>query len=171
MKNKKFSLIALFLILSAFRIAMIFTAPPEAASLPDPNQLGYTGLLKNSIIQLLFCISFIIMLGGFSYVLSILPKEKHTTSSNIEQLIFVLIAGLTCIAASILWINWTYIHLEFRNLISMLMYESYNPLSAPHMSYYQWKYSINPAKLTVSLLIVPVLLPLLYYQLKIRKQK
>ncbi|CBJ12249.1 hypothetical protein LLO_1871 [Legionella longbeachae NSW150] len=45
----------------------------------------------------------------------------------------------------------------------MLVYEAYNPQSAPSQSYYQWKYSLNPAKVTIVLLLIPMFLPIFYY--------
>ncbi|KTC83831.1 hypothetical protein Lbru_1654 [Legionella brunensis] len=84
-------------------------------------------------------------------------------SFSLNNWIFVLIAGLVCVSVTILCINWTYIHSEFTALTSMLMYEAYNPQSAPNLSYYQWKYSLNPAKVTLTLLVIPMLLPLFYY--------
>ncbi|WED44590.1 hypothetical protein [Legionella cardiaca] len=157
----KQKLILFIIILAMLRLFFIFFVPPQAGLTPvDPNQIGYIGLLKNPIIQLLFCLSLIIMLFGF-----------HLILPNFNLFIFVLIIGLVCISIGILWIHWGYIHSEFGSLMSMLMYEAYNPRSAPQLGYYQWKYSLNPAKVTVGLLILPILLPLFYFVRLIRNKK
>ncbi|ARB90980.1 hypothetical protein [Legionella longbeachae] len=161
MTKKKFTVLLGILFIGFLRIALIFTHPSEA-SLPqiDPNQIGYIGLLQNPVIHLLFCLSFIIMLVGFHYAFTNLELETNKGKTNN---IFILIAGLVGIAMIILWYNWSYISSQFLMLSSMLAYEAYNPQSAPNQSYYQWKYSLNPAKVTIVLLFIPIFLPMFYY--------
>lgn len=167
--EKKFTVLAVVLFIGFFRIALIFTTPSQAALTQiDPNQIGYIGLLQNPIIHLLFCLSLMIMLGGFYYAFNNLSPGSSLDKTNI---IFILIGGLICIATAILWNSWSYIHSQFTTLIAMLTYEAYNPQSAPNLSYYQWKYSLNPAKVTISLLLIPMFLPLFYYLKKTRKNK
>lgn len=169
MEKKKLTLLTVILLIGFFRIALIFTTPSQAALTQiDPNQIGYISLLQNPIIHLLFCLSLIIMLCGFHYAFNNLNPGTSLGKTNI---IFILIAGLVCIAAAILWGNWSYIHSQFITLISMLTYEAYNPQSAPNLSYYQWKYSLNPAKVTMGLLLIPMFLPLFYYLKKTRQNK
>lgn len=169
MEKKKLTLLTVILFIGFFRIALIFTTPSQAALTEiDPNQIGYIGLLQNPIIHLLFCLSLIIMLVGFHYAFNNLSPGTSLAKNNI---ILLLIAGLVCVAAAILWGNWNYIHAQFIALISMLTYEAYNPQSAPNQSYYQWKYSLNPAKVTMGLLLIPMFLPLFYYLKKTRQTK
>lgn len=169
MEKRTFTVLVVVLFLGFFRIALIFTTPSQATlSQIDPNQIGYLGLLQNPIIHVLFCLSLMIMLGGFYYAFNTLSPESSQGKTNI---IFILIGGLICIATAILWNNWNYIHSQFTTLLAMLTYEAYNPQSAPNLSYYQWKYSLNPAKVTMGLLLIPLFLPLFYYLKKSRKNK
>ena len=158
-------------------IYLIFHTPSQlehSSTTIDPNQLGYLGLLQNPIIQILLCLSLIIMLSGIYYVHNIF-NEKKFGGETPQVVFFILILGLFGSAADILWLNWTYVSSSFTIFMSTLLYEAYNPLSVPianrkdYISYLlQWKYSINPAKMTVGLLGIPLLIPLFYTAIKLR---
>lgn len=169
MEKRTLTVLAVVLFIGFFRVALIFTTPFQAALTQiDPNQMGYMGLLQNPIIHVLFCLSLLIMLGGFYYAFNNLNPESSLGKTNI---IFILIGGLIGIAIAILWNNWNYIHSQFTTLITLLTYEAYNPQSAPNLSYYQWKYALNPAKVTMGLLLIPLFLPLFYYLKKLGKTR
>ena len=143
----------------------------------DPKQIGYLGLLENPIIQLLLCLSLTIMLCGIHYVHKIF-NEGQVSYTNLHTVLFILILGLLGISSHILWLNWTYIHSSFTSLMSMLLYESYNPKSVPiankndYISFLlHWTFAISPAKVTLGLLLIPLLIPLFYGAIKIKRVK
>lgn len=171
MRKALFFTTMMLILFSCIRLSLIFFSPsfPDSTQI-DPNQIGFAGLFKNPIIQLLFCFSLIIMLFGISYVDSMV-QSLDSAPVRPPTISLILIFGLLSYALIILIVHWAYIDSKFVELASMLLYESYNPKSEPGMTYYQWRYSINPAKAVVSLVLFPILLAVFYLLVKIRQRQ
>ena len=133
MRKIKYILYTAIIFLTPVILYLIFHTPSQlvhSSTVIDPNQLGYLGLLQNPIIQILLCLSLIIMLSGIHYVHKIFNERKFS-DANAQVVFFILILGLFGTGANILWLNWTYVSSSFTIFMSMLLYESYNPLSVP----------------------------------------
>lgn len=153
----------IILLIGAARLGLLFFAP-SSISLAEinPSDFTYLAVLKNPVIHLLLCGSLILMCLGFIC----LSNNKTTTQHYLSQhnkIFYCFILILIVTMGGILWFHGSYIQHEFTKLLSVLIYEAYNPQSAPGLSYYQWKYSINPAKLYLSLLIIFPLIPFFVY--------
>lgn len=92
MKKKQLILVFLILVFVLIRIIPLFIITPsqDVIGQIDPNQIGYIGLLRNSIIQLLFCLSLIIMLGGFIYVFSSLKTLDPGLLKHTNTILFLI---------------------------------------------------------------------------------
>jgi hypothetical protein len=167
-KHIPFILVILFL---CFEMALLIFIPSVSElKRIDPNQIGFLGLLQNPIIQLLFCLSLFLMLVGFVFVIYS-PHNQGLSLPKNTTLLYGAMVVLSSVAVIILLVNWAYIHAEFTTLISTLFYEAYNPQAEPSLSYYQWTYSLNPAKTIVGLLLLPLFLPLFYFLRKKTRNK
>ena len=134
MRIMKLFLYALIVLTGAIQLYLAFNTPSQIqirSPQIDPHQLGYVSLFQNPIIQVLFCLSIIIMLSGILYIRKVFGETKFGYT-NLNTIFFIMILGFFGIATQILWVNWNYIDISFKGLMNMLLYEGYNPSAETH---------------------------------------
>lgn len=168
MKNSKSSLLYYVLLAVCVRIAMLFYTPSTSHVSFTPEQLTLENLFLNPCVQCVLLFSFAFMFSVTEYVIrkdKINDKKSNQQTNGYTSLLKLMRGiGIVLFALSIYvaMAHWPYISTHFEPLFSFLTYNSYNPTSS-NEDYYSWKYSITPAKAIVSLILFPIIVPLLYH--------
>lgn len=173
MLNRKY-LIPFIFILFILNLSLSVYKPASMTNLSLTANLSLMTLLANPVILFLFNCSLGCMFLIFNYVLlknveqiqsknkTLVRSHKPSVPCKALALLFFMVAIIICLFKA------TYITTHFYSIVSYLLYNSYNPSASSGHAYYHWLYGLTPAKLTTTLLIIPILLPFFYklYQLK-----
>lgn len=156
-KSKKILIIALAVLVAICRIALIYSQPIQggAAQITD-QQLTYVALLADPILQVLVFLSLAIMSLELSWLY---PKQFKRIAQPVS-IIFAVVALV------LLAMHWSYVFSEFMPIMSAVIYHAFNPNSSPDMGYYAWRYSLNPSKVFMAAIILPLIMPVFCHLLQ-----
>lgn len=145
-------------------LGLIFIQPvPSQFGAPYHTPLDIAGLLLNPVVQVLIIFSFSVMCFGLLIMMQKFDEQlSRKPDKTARDLLLIAGVGLASIATFLLFNNLAFISNHFVNIVSTILYESYNPNSRGNMSYYLWKYSLNGSKIVMGLIIFPLISPVLY---------